>query len=70
MTLQDQEIDTVKVINAFHKTKDQLQKLKEKDVNEFSSIKLLLNRIAQNENENKLDSLTIVAVDKEIENLS
>lgn len=57
-------------INDFHKTKDQFQKLKEKDVKEFPSIKLWLNRITQNENKNKLDSLTIRAVDKEIENLS
>lgn len=57
-------------INDFHKTKDQYQKLKEKDVKEFPSIKLWLNRITQNENKNKLDSLTIRAVDKEIENLS
>ena len=57
-------------INDFHKTKDQFQKLKEKDVKEFPSIKLWLNRITQNENKNKLDSLTIGAVDKEIENLS
>lgn len=56
--------------NDFHKTKDQFQKLKEKDVKEFPSIKLWLNRITQNENKNKLDSLTIRAVDKEIENLS
>ena len=57
-------------INYFHKTKDQFQKLKEKDVKEFPSIKLWLNRITQNENKNKLNSLTIRAVDKEIENLS
>lgn len=57
-------------INDFHKTKDQFQKLKEKDVKEFPSIKLWLNRITQNENKNKLNSLTIRAVDKEIENLS
>lgn len=57
-------------INDFHKTKDQFQKLKEKDAKEFPSIKLWLNRITQNENKNKLDSLTIRAVDKEIENLS
>ena len=57
-------------INDFHKTKDQFQKLEEKDVKEFPSIKLWLNRITQNENKNKLNSLTIRAVDKEIENLS
>ena len=46
-TLQDHEIDTLKVMNALPKPKVQLEK--KKDLEEFPLIKSFLNKVTQNE---------------------